>query len=89
MGTSTYTLVFLYCIFQRIKNRCLRVMNSLWLKNFFLVALEQLRDSIEEIRSYASGGNMLWGGGRDGARSSYGQGPIKKKLLVGANRLNF
>ncbi|KAL8511171.1 hypothetical protein ACS0TY_017845 [Phlomoides rotata] len=30
--------------------------NSLWLKNLFLVALEQLGDSLEEIR--ASGGNM-------------------------------
>ncbi|GLT65716.1 hypothetical protein SLA2020_381300 [Shorea laevis] len=38
-------------------------LNSLWLKNLFLVALEQLGDSIEEIRGYASGGNMLWGGG--------------------------
>ncbi|KAH6758198.1 Ycf2 [Perilla frutescens var. frutescens] len=33
------------------------VPNSSWLKNLFLVALEQLRDSLEEIR--ASGGNML------------------------------
>ncbi|KAG8369099.1 hypothetical protein BUALT_Bualt15G0114900 [Buddleja alternifolia] len=31
--------------------------NSFWLKNLFLVALEQLGDSLEEIR--ASGGNML------------------------------
>ncbi|KAL8482715.1 hypothetical protein ACS0TY_025672 [Phlomoides rotata] len=30
--------------------------NSFWLKNLFLVALEQLGDSLEEIR--ASGGNM-------------------------------
>nr|WOC91440.1 Ycf2 protein [Utricularia graminifolia]WOC91450.1 Ycf2 protein [Utricularia graminifolia] len=30
--------------------------NSFWLKNLFLVALEQLRDSLEEIR--ASGGNV-------------------------------
>ncbi|KAK4708687.1 hypothetical protein R3W88_029612 [Solanum pinnatisectum] len=38
--------------------------NSLRLKNLFLVALEQLGDSLEEIRGYASGGNMLgplWG----------------------------
>jgi hypothetical protein len=38
-------------------------LNSLWLKNLFLVGLEQLGDSIEEIWGYASGGNMLWGGG--------------------------
>ncbi|KAL7154738.1 hypothetical protein ABFS83_03G022200 [Erythranthe nasuta] len=31
--------------------------NSFWLNNLFLVALEQLGDSLEEIR--ASGGNML------------------------------
>nr|YP_010128905.1 hypothetical protein KQ457_pgp010 [Pedicularis dissecta]YP_010128912.1 hypothetical protein KQ457_pgp003 [Pedicularis dissecta]QPZ47957.1 hypothetical protein PEDIA082 [Pedicularis dissecta]QPZ47964.1 hypothetical protein PEDIA110 [Pedicularis dissecta] len=31
--------------------------NSFWLKNLFLVSLEQLGDSLEEIR--ASGGNML------------------------------
>ncbi|KAG6384173.1 hypothetical protein SASPL_156028 [Salvia splendens] len=33
------------------------VPNSFWLKNLFLVALEQLGDSLEEI--WASGGNML------------------------------
>ncbi|KAE9603661.1 hypothetical protein Lalb_Chr11g0063271 [Lupinus albus] len=38
-------------------------LNAFWLKNFFLVALEQLGDSLEEIRGSASGGNMLWGGG--------------------------
>nr|UEN67600.1 hypothetical protein RF2 [Sophora davidii]UEN67619.1 hypothetical protein RF2 [Sophora davidii] len=38
-------------------------LNSFWLKNLFLVALEQLGDSLEEIRGSASGGNMLWGGG--------------------------
>nr|YP_010994058.1 hypothetical protein Ycf2 [Vuralia turcica]YP_010994075.1 hypothetical protein Ycf2 [Vuralia turcica]WOZ11503.1 hypothetical protein Ycf2 [Vuralia turcica]WOZ11520.1 hypothetical protein Ycf2 [Vuralia turcica] len=38
-------------------------LNSFWLKNLFLVALEQLGDSLEEIRGFASGGNMLWGGG--------------------------
>ncbi|KAF1870769.1 hypothetical protein Lal_00037383 [Lupinus albus] len=32
-------------------------------KNFFLVSLEQLGDSLEEIRGSASSGNMLWGGG--------------------------
>nr|YP_010400516.1 hypothetical chloroplast RF21 [Phedimus odontophyllus]YP_010400533.1 Ycf2 protein [Phedimus odontophyllus]YP_010400601.1 hypothetical chloroplast RF21 [Phedimus yangshanicus]UQS79163.1 hypothetical chloroplast RF21 [Phedimus yangshanicus]UQS79180.1 Ycf2 protein [Phedimus yangshanicus]UQS79248.1 hypothetical chloroplast RF21 [Phedimus odontophyllus] len=35
-------------------------LNSFWLKNLFLVALEQLGDSLEEIRG--SGGNMLLGG---------------------------
>nr|ARD02111.1 hypothetical protein RF2 [Fallugia paradoxa] len=38
-------------------------LNSFWLKNLFLVAVEQLGDSLEEIRGSASGGNMLWGGG--------------------------
>nr|YP_009868646.1 hypothetical chloroplast RF21 [Syringa wolfii]YP_009868666.1 hypothetical chloroplast RF21 [Syringa wolfii]QKG63851.1 hypothetical chloroplast RF21 [Syringa wolfii]QKG63872.1 hypothetical chloroplast RF21 [Syringa wolfii] len=33
--------------------------NSFWLKNLFLVALEQLGDCLEEIRGFASGGNML------------------------------
>nr|QIS91479.1 Ycf2 [Stachyarrhena heterochroa] len=33
--------------------------NSFWLKNIFLAALEQLGDSLEEIRGSASGGNML------------------------------
>ncbi|KAM3324985.1 hypothetical protein P3S67_000109 [Capsicum chacoense] len=33
--------------------------NSFWLKNLFLVALEQLGDSLEEIWGSASGGNML------------------------------
>ncbi|KAL3524848.1 hypothetical protein ACH5RR_013220 [Cinchona calisaya] len=33
--------------------------NSFWLKNLFLVALEQLGDSLEEIRGFASSGNML------------------------------
>nr|YP_009890609.1 Ycf2 [Asperuginoides axillaris]YP_009890629.1 Ycf2 [Asperuginoides axillaris]QKK36982.1 Ycf2 [Asperuginoides axillaris]QKK37002.1 Ycf2 [Asperuginoides axillaris]UKP88779.1 Ycf2 [Asperuginoides axillaris]UKP88780.1 Ycf2 [Asperuginoides axillaris] len=35
-------------------------LNSFWLKNLFLVALEQLGDCLEEIRG--AGGNMLWGG---------------------------
>ncbi|KAK2643630.1 hypothetical protein Ddye_025393 [Dipteronia dyeriana] len=44
--------------------------NSFWLKNLFLVALEQLGDSLEEIRGSAFGGNMLWGGGpADGVKS--------------------
>ncbi|KAH0706298.1 hypothetical protein KY285_010801 [Solanum tuberosum] len=33
--------------------------NSFWLKNLFLVALEQLGYSLEEIQGFASGGNML------------------------------
>nr|YP_009764293.1 Ycf2 [Morinda citrifolia]YP_009764310.1 Ycf2 [Morinda citrifolia]QIS91047.1 Ycf2 [Morinda citrifolia]QIS91064.1 Ycf2 [Morinda citrifolia] len=33
--------------------------NSFWFKNLFLVALEQLGDSLEEIRGSASGGNLL------------------------------
>nr|YP_010449706.1 Ycf2 protein [Gardneria ovata]UTU96294.1 Ycf2 protein [Gardneria ovata] len=33
--------------------------NSFWLKNLFLVALQQLGDSLEEIRGSASSGNML------------------------------
>nr|YP_008999976.1 hypothetical chloroplast RF21 [Agrostemma githago]YP_008999993.1 hypothetical chloroplast RF21 [Agrostemma githago]AGZ17967.1 hypothetical chloroplast RF21 [Agrostemma githago]AGZ17984.1 hypothetical chloroplast RF21 [Agrostemma githago] len=37
--------------------------NFFWLKNLFLVALEQLGDSLEEIRGSASGGNMPLGGG--------------------------
>nr|YP_009684238.1 hypothetical chloroplast RF21 [Pseudostellaria heterophylla]YP_009684255.1 hypothetical chloroplast RF21 [Pseudostellaria heterophylla]QDP18179.1 hypothetical chloroplast RF21 [Pseudostellaria heterophylla]QDP18180.1 hypothetical chloroplast RF21 [Pseudostellaria heterophylla] len=37
--------------------------NSFWLKNLCLVALEQLGDSLEEIRGSASGGNMPLGGG--------------------------
>nr|UDN43298.1 hypothetical protein RF2 [Leptodermis kumaonensis]UDN43315.1 hypothetical protein RF2 [Leptodermis kumaonensis] len=32
--------------------------NSFWFKNLFLVALEQLGDSLEEIRGSASGGNL-------------------------------
>nr|YP_010127171.1 Ycf2 [Alhagi sparsifolia]QPO07237.1 Ycf2 [Alhagi sparsifolia] len=36
-------------------------LNSFWLKNLFLVALEQLGNFLEERRG--SGGNMLWGGG--------------------------
>nr|YP_010567531.1 Ycf2 protein [Adromischus maculatus]YP_010567597.1 Ycf2 protein [Adromischus maculatus]UZC53477.1 Ycf2 protein [Adromischus maculatus]UZC53543.1 Ycf2 protein [Adromischus maculatus] len=37
-------------------------LNSFWLKNLFLVALEQLGDSLEEIRGSVPGGNMLLGG---------------------------
>nr|YP_009906955.1 hypothetical protein RF2 [Pennantia cunninghamii]QLI53139.1 hypothetical protein RF2 [Pennantia cunninghamii] len=48
--------------------------NSFWLKNLFLVALEQLGDSLEEIRGSASGGNMLLGGG-----PAYGVKSIRSK----------
>ncbi|RZC79507.1 hypothetical protein C5167_003739 [Papaver somniferum] len=53
-------------------------LDSFWLKNLFLVALEQLGDSLEEIRGSASGGNMLLGGG-----PTYGVKSIllKKKYL--------
>nr|AKR81266.1 hypothetical chloroplast RF21 [Cyclanthus bipartitus] len=49
-------------------------LNSFWLKNLFLVALEQLGDSPEEIRGSASGGNMLLGGG-----PAYGVKSIRSK----------
>nr|YP_009869236.1 hypothetical chloroplast RF21 [Allium macranthum]QKJ80740.1 hypothetical chloroplast RF21 [Allium macranthum] len=53
-------------------------LNSFWLKNLFLVALEEIRGSLEEIRGSASGGNMLLGGG-----PTYGVKSIcsKKKYL--------
>ncbi|RKH56467.1 DUF825 domain-containing protein, partial [Corallococcus interemptor] len=47
---------------------------SVWLQNLFLVALEQLGDSLEEIRDSASGGNMLLGGG-----PAYGVKSIRSK----------
>nr|QVY57667.1 Ycf2 [Crocus olivieri subsp. istanbulensis]QVY57685.1 Ycf2 [Crocus olivieri subsp. istanbulensis] len=49
-------------------------LNSFWLKNLFRVALEQLGDSLEEIRGSASGGNMLLGGG-----PAYGVKSIRSK----------
>nr|YP_009130085.1 hypothetical chloroplast RF21 [Campynema lineare]YP_009130102.1 hypothetical chloroplast RF21 [Campynema lineare]AJV88554.1 hypothetical chloroplast RF21 [Campynema lineare]AJV88572.1 hypothetical chloroplast RF21 [Campynema lineare]QKE31341.1 Ycf2 [Campynema lineare]QKE31358.1 Ycf2 [Campynema lineare] len=49
-------------------------LNSFWLKNLFLVALEQLGDSLEEIWGSASGGNMLLGGG-----PAYGVKSIRSK----------
>nr|YP_009341917.1 hypothetical chloroplast RF2 [Aletris spicata]YP_009341934.1 hypothetical chloroplast RF2 [Aletris spicata]ALV25482.1 hypothetical chloroplast RF2 [Aletris spicata]ALV25483.1 hypothetical chloroplast RF2 [Aletris spicata] len=49
-------------------------LNSFWLKNLFLVVLEQLGDSLEEIRGSASGGNMLLGGG-----PAYGIKSIRSK----------
>ncbi|XP_065632824.1 protein Ycf2-like [Quercus suber] len=60
---------------QKLLDRCpTSELNSFWLKNLFLVALEQLRDSIEEIWGYASGGNMLWGDG-----PAYGVKSIRSK----------
>nr|YP_009424976.1 hypothetical chloroplast RF2 [Habenaria radiata]YP_009424993.1 hypothetical chloroplast RF2 [Habenaria radiata]ASU93505.1 hypothetical chloroplast RF2 [Habenaria radiata]ASU93522.1 hypothetical chloroplast RF2 [Habenaria radiata] len=47
-------------------------LNSFWLKNLFLVVLEQLGDSLEEIRGSASVGNMLLGG-------AYGVKSIRSK----------
>ncbi|KAM6593584.1 hypothetical protein CsatA_001287 [Cannabis sativa] len=49
-------------------------LNSFWLNNLFLVAREQLGDSLEEIQGSASGGNMLWGGG-----PTYGVKSIRSK----------
>nr|YP_010552150.1 Ycf2 protein [Sonerila annamica]YP_010552169.1 Ycf2 protein [Sonerila annamica]UTM95055.1 Ycf2 protein [Sonerila annamica]UTM95074.1 Ycf2 protein [Sonerila annamica] len=49
-------------------------LNSFWLKNLFLVALEKFGDSLEEIRGSAFGGNMLWGGG-----PAYGVKSIRSK----------
>nr|WCF63871.1 Ycf2 [Paris delavayi]WCF63888.1 Ycf2 [Paris delavayi]WCF65679.1 Ycf2 [Paris delavayi]WCF65696.1 Ycf2 [Paris delavayi]WCF66023.1 Ycf2 [Paris delavayi] len=49
-------------------------LNSFWLKNLFLVALEQLGDFLEEIRGSASGGNMLLGDG-----PAYGVKSIRSK----------
>ena len=49
-------------------------LNPFWLKNLFLVVLEQLGDSLEEIRGFASGGNMLLGGG-----PAYGVKSIRSK----------
>nr|UUL98470.1 Ycf2 [Celosia argentea]UUL98490.1 Ycf2 [Celosia argentea] len=48
--------------------------NSFWLKNLFLVALEQLGDSLEEIRGSAFGDNMLLGSG-----PAYGFKSIRSK----------
>ncbi|XP_016729499.1 photosystem I P700 chlorophyll a apoprotein A2 [Gossypium hirsutum] len=52
-------------------------LNSFWLKNLFLVALEQLGDSLKEIQGSAFGGNMLWGGG-----PAYGVKSIHNQILV-------
>ncbi|KAF4389964.1 hypothetical protein G4B88_003447 [Cannabis sativa] len=49
-------------------------LNSFWLKNLFLVAREQLGESLEEIQGSVSGGNMLWGGG-----PTYGVKSIRSK----------
>nr|BBM95879.1 hypothetical protein [Camellia sinensis] len=59
--------------------------NSFWLKNLFLVALEQLGNSLEEIRGSASGGNMLLGGG-----PAYGVKSIRsKKKYLNINLINI
>nr|QCT81923.1 Ycf2 [Protea caffra subsp. kilimandscharica]QCT81945.1 Ycf2 [Protea caffra subsp. kilimandscharica] len=58
-------------------------LNSFWLKNLFLVALEQLGDSLKEIRG--SGGNMLLGGG-----PAYGVKSIRsKKKYLNINLINI
>nr|YP_010828164.1 putative chloroplast RF21 [Santalum spicatum]YP_010828172.1 putative chloroplast RF21 [Santalum spicatum]WFF45182.1 putative chloroplast RF21 [Santalum spicatum]WFF45190.1 putative chloroplast RF21 [Santalum spicatum] len=49
-------------------------LNSFWLKNLFLVVLEQLGDSLKEIWGSASGGNILLGGG-----PAYGVKSIRSK----------
>nr|QKV48131.1 hypothetical protein RF2 [Risleya atropurpurea]QKV48136.1 hypothetical protein RF2 [Risleya atropurpurea] len=38
-------------------------LNTFWLNNLFIAVLEQLGDSLKKIWGYASGGNMLLGGG--------------------------
>nr|YP_009411595.1 Ycf2 [Schima argentea]YP_009411614.1 Ycf2 [Schima argentea]YP_009411682.1 Ycf2 [Schima brevipedicellata]YP_009411701.1 Ycf2 [Schima brevipedicellata]YP_009411856.1 Ycf2 [Schima khasiana]YP_009411875.1 Ycf2 [Schima khasiana]YP_009412030.1 Ycf2 [Schima noronhae]YP_009412049.1 Ycf2 [Schima noronhae]YP_009412291.1 Ycf2 [Schima sinensis]YP_009412310.1 Ycf2 [Schima sinensis]YP_009412465.1 Ycf2 [Schima wallichii]YP_009412484.1 Ycf2 [Schima wallichii]QZQ53312.1 hypothetical protein RF2 [Schi len=59
--------------------------NSFWLKNLFLVALEQLGNSLEEIWGSASGGNMLLGGG-----PAYGVKSIRsKKKYLNINLINI
>nr|URF20081.1 hypothetical chloroplast RF21 [Goodyera velutina]URF20098.1 hypothetical chloroplast RF21 [Goodyera velutina] len=61
--------------FRKLLNRYpTSELNSFWLKNLFLVVLEQLGDSLEEIRGSASGGNMLLGGG-----PAYGVKSIRSK----------
>ncbi|KAI5657538.1 hypothetical protein M9H77_26331 [Catharanthus roseus] len=52
--------------------------NSFWLKNLFLVTLELLGDSLEEIRDSASGGNML--GPAYGKRKNVNGGWIDDKI---------
>nr|USG53036.1 hypothetical protein RF2 [Laportea bulbifera]USG53054.1 hypothetical protein RF2 [Laportea bulbifera] len=60
-------------------------LNFFWLKNLFLVAREQLGDSLEEIRGSASGGNMLGGGG-----PTYGVKSIRsKKKYLNINLIDF
>ncbi|KAL5555600.1 hypothetical protein UlMin_037836 [Ulmus minor] len=55
------------------------------LKNLFLVALEQLGDSLEEIWGSASGGNTLWDGG-----PAYGVKSIcSKKKYLNINLIDF
>ncbi|KAJ4976447.1 hypothetical protein NE237_001553 [Protea cynaroides] len=58
-------------------------LNSFWLKNLFLVILEQLGDSLKEIQG--SGGNMLLGGG-----PAYGVKSIRfKKKYLNINLINI
>ncbi|MFQ6656049.1 hypothetical protein Gotur_026319 [Gossypium turneri] len=72
-------------------------LNSFWLKNLFLVALEQLGDSLEEIRGSTFGGNMLWGGGPAcGVKSiqrriflAHYQTITYSQTLCGANSFHF
>lgn len=37
--------------------------NCLWLKNVFVVGVEELGDCVEEIGGCGFGGKMVWGGG--------------------------
>nr|YP_004940621.1 hypothetical protein RF2 [Neottia nidus-avis]YP_004940627.1 hypothetical protein RF2 [Neottia nidus-avis]AEJ88721.1 hypothetical protein RF2 [Neottia nidus-avis]AEJ88727.1 hypothetical protein RF2 [Neottia nidus-avis] len=60
-------------------------LNSFWFKNLFLVLMEQLGDSLEEIRGYIYGGNMLLGGG-----PTYGVKSIRsKKKYFKINLINL
>ncbi|KAG4125681.1 hypothetical protein ERO13_D10G110850v2 [Gossypium hirsutum] len=62
-------------------------LNSFWLKNLFLVALEQLGDFLEEIWGSTFGGNMLWRGGL-----AYGVKSIrskKKYLNINTRHLSY
>nr|BDY09862.1 Ycf2 protein [Lysimachia vulgaris]BDY09881.1 Ycf2 protein [Lysimachia vulgaris]BDY10713.1 Ycf2 protein [Lysimachia davurica]BDY10732.1 Ycf2 protein [Lysimachia davurica] len=59
--------------------------NSFWLKNLFLVSLEQLGNSLEEIWGSAYGGNMLLGGG-----PPYGVNSIRsKKKYLNVNLIDI
>nr|BDY11466.1 Ycf2 [Lysimachia monelli]BDY11481.1 Ycf2 [Lysimachia monelli] len=59
--------------------------NSFWLKNLFLVSLEQLGNSLEEIWRSAYGGNILLGGG-----PPYGVNSIRsKKKYLNVNLIDI